>query len=64
MFTNSPRGSITADDLTIDILALEDRRVYGRTEYLVTPTAGSGEKWVQSQRITWTVPPVAPAVSA
>lgn len=37
--------------LTIDVNIINERSVFGRTEYLVTPVAGSGEVWKQDVQI-------------
>lgn len=57
-FVNTPRGTITSDDLTIHVFATDHRKVYGRHEYLVTPVAGHGTKWVHATRIAWTEAPI------
>lgn len=33
-------------DIIVDCLVLEQRSVYGRTEWQITPVAGRGEAWV------------------
>lgn len=39
-------------DLTFHVRIKDARRVWDRTDYLVTPVAGSGEKWVSADRVT------------
>lgn len=34
--------------LTFEVNILETRKMFGRTEYLVTPVTGSGEVWKES----------------
>jgi hypothetical protein len=38
---------ITLDSLLIDVKILEHKRSYGRDRWLVTPVAGTGEKWIE-----------------
>ena len=40
-----------ADTLRVTCLVVEERRVYGRVEYLVTPIEGEGTAWVRADRI-------------
>lgn len=44
-------------DLHVDVLTFrveikDARKVYGRTDYLVMPVAGSGEQWVSAERVS------------
>jgi hypothetical protein len=39
-------------DLTVQVTVKDAREVWGRTDYLVTPTAGSGETWVSCERVS------------
>lgn len=45
-------GSITLDGLTVGITVTDARVRFGHLDLLVTPTAGSGQKWIESRRIT------------
>lgn len=38
-------GALTMGDLTVDVEILDVREVFGRTDFLVTPVAGSGQTW-------------------
>lgn len=39
-------------DLTFEVSIKDAREVWGRTDYLVTPVAGTGEKWVSAERVS------------
>lgn len=45
-------AELTVDGLVIYVLVVDTRRSYGRTDVLVRPVAGSGEKWVTLDRLT------------
>lgn len=47
-------GSLHSEgyDLTFRVHIKDAREVWGRTDYLVTPVAGTGEKWVSAERIS------------
>lgn len=38
--------------LAVRVTILDARRVWNRTDYLVTPVAGSGQQWVSADRVT------------
>jgi hypothetical protein len=38
-------------DLTFLVRVLKSRRVYGRTDLLVTPVSGQGEAWVSERKL-------------
>jgi hypothetical protein len=40
------------EGLKVPVTVKDAREVYGRTDYLVTPIGGSGEKWVEAYRVT------------
>lgn len=40
-------GSIIVRGLSIDVTILEVRTMQGKTRYLVSPMAGSGQLWVE-----------------
>jgi hypothetical protein len=42
--------------LTVACKVVDARVNYGRTDYLVTPVAGSGETWVGDARVTFPRP--------
>lgn len=39
--------------ISIAVRVYDARQVYGRIELLVKPTEGSGEAWINPNRITW-----------
>lgn len=39
------------DGFTIDVRVLETRAVFGRTDVKVTPVAGTGDRWVQADKL-------------
>lgn len=39
------------EGLKVPVTVKDARQVYGRTDYLVTPIGGSGEKWVEEWRV-------------
>lgn len=41
-----------ADGLMVDVRITDVRAAYGRTDYLVTPIAGTLSVWVSSSRVT------------
>jgi len=45
-------GSLHVDSLTVAVTILDARRVWNRTDYLVTPVRGSGQQWVSAERVT------------
>ena len=45
-------GWLTENGLTFKIRVIAQRKAYGRTDKLVTPIEGAGEKWVNETRIT------------
>jgi len=38
-------------DLTWDVIVLDRREVWGRTDYLITPKSGTGQRWVSDQKL-------------
>lgn len=42
---------IKIDGLTIEVKIVQERASFGRTDCLVIPIAGNGEKWVQADSI-------------
>ena len=40
-------GAINAEGLTVQVRILDVKETYGRLRWLVTPVAGSGERWVE-----------------
>lgn len=55
-------GSLRAGDLSVDVTILDVRVVFNRTDYLVTPKAGSGQQWVSAERVTAVTAPAATRV--
>jgi hypothetical protein len=41
-----------SDPLVFPARILDARSSYGRTDYRITPTGGSGETWVSAERVT------------
>ena len=41
--------------LDVYVRVIQVRSVYGRTDYLITPVAGSGEQWVRGSLYPWEV---------
>jgi hypothetical protein len=39
------RDADTGSELKVEVIIKELRQKFGRTDYLVTPVAGSGEAW-------------------
>ena len=46
-------GVLRCEYLSIDITVADAKRSYGRTLLLVRPVAGTGEQWVEENRIRW-----------
>lgn len=42
--------TLSMGELRVEVVVLDVRTVFGRTDYLVTPVAGSGTTWVDSDR--------------
>ena len=38
--------------LAVRVHIIDARRVWNRTDYLVTPVAGTGQQWVSADRVT------------
>lgn len=38
--------------LTVPVTIADVRQAYGRTDFLIKPVNGSGERWVNSERVT------------
>jgi len=49
-------GTMAVGDLTIGVKVIDTKRSYGTFRVLVTPLNGSGEQWVDSQRVKLAVP--------
>ena len=45
------QGDLYMEKLTVRVQILEERHVWGRTDYLVTPVAGKREQWVSADRV-------------
>lgn len=45
-------GFLTVDEFRIKVKIKDARTVFGRTDYLVEPIEGEGEKWVSSERVS------------
>ena len=44
--------SIGSDSLLVPASILDARLSYGRMDYRITPSGGSGETWVSAERVT------------
>lgn len=44
-------GYLTIDGLKVRVKVLDTRKAYGRDDAKITPADGSGEKWVNIDRI-------------
>lgn len=44
-------GTLRSGDLKVRISIVDVRTVWNRTDYLVTPVAGSGQQWVSAERV-------------
>jgi hypothetical protein len=40
------------DELTFEVIIKEQKQIFGRTEYLVSPVRGNGECWKSAANIT------------
>jgi hypothetical protein len=45
-------GMLRCEYLSIDVTVADAKRSYGRTLLLVRPVSGSGEQWVEENRVT------------
>jgi len=48
---NKDIARINLDGLKVDVKILDVKQVFGRVDVLITPINGSGEKWVQADRL-------------
>ena len=46
-------GALRCEYLSVDITVADAKRTYGRTLLLVRPVAGTGEQWVEENRVRW-----------
>ena len=46
-------GALRCEYLSVDITVADAKRSYARTLLLVRPVAGTGEQWVEENRIRW-----------
>ena len=44
-------GNLRIDKLIVRVRVDDIREVFGRTDYLVSPVAGSGQQWVAADRV-------------
>jgi hypothetical protein len=44
-------GLLRCEYLSVDVAVADAKRSYGRTLLLVRPVAGSGEQWVEENRV-------------
>lgn len=45
-------GTLRCEGFVIDVEILDVRKVWNRTDYLVTPLQGTGEVWVSAERVS------------
>jgi hypothetical protein len=45
-------GMLRCEYLSVDVAVADAKRSYGRTLLLVRPVSGSGEQWVEENRVT------------
>ena len=45
------QGFIKVDDLRVEVKVTDARLRFGHLDLLVTPVAGSGERWVEQHRV-------------
>lgn len=45
------KGEVFAGGMTVKVEVKDVKQSYGRTRYLITPIAGSGEVWVENVKI-------------
>ena len=48
-------GALRCEYLAVDVEVADAKRSYGRTLLLVRPISGTGEQWVEENRIRWPV---------
>jgi hypothetical protein len=46
-------GVLRCEYLSVEVTVADSKRSYGRTLLLVRPVAGTGEQWVEENRIRW-----------
>lgn len=44
-------GTLRVEELQIEVEILDIRNVWNRTDFLVSPISGQGEKWVSGERV-------------
>jgi hypothetical protein len=44
-------GVLEVEGLTINVKIINARKRFGHLDFLVTPTGGFGERWIQSNRV-------------
>lgn len=47
-------GNIIIDGLTIEVVVMDARLIYGRLDFSVTPKSGNGTKWVSAAKVMLT----------
>lgn len=45
------RGSILSDSIRVLVLIMDGKTAYGNARYLITPVSGSGQIWVNADRV-------------
>ncbi len=46
------RAMLTLDGLTVEVVILDVREAYNRTDFKVTPVTGSGVKWFSHTKVS------------
>jgi len=46
-------GALRCEYLAVDVMVVDAKRSYGRTLLLVRPVSGSGEQWVEGNRVSF-----------
>ena len=54
--TIGQRGILAVGTLLVQVQIIGERSSYGRTDLLVKPVAGSGERWVRADRVEMDLP--------
>ena len=48
-------GTLTVDSLQVQVKVTDARMRFGHLDLLVTPVAGTGERWIEQHRVDLTV---------
>lgn len=53
-YLKGKKGTIKIETMTVAVKILSIRRRFGHVDALITPTAGTGEKWISLHKVTTT----------